>query len=68
MKLAEINLEKHGNLSDIFGTNDLDIIIPELELLVGTSHRQANTLLFTAASGFSKFETIYSEIPGPWKN
>jgi len=46
LKLAEINLEKHGNLNDIFGTNDLDIIIPELELLARTSLRQENTLLF----------------------
>ena len=29
LKLAEINLEKHGNLNGIFATNDLDIIIPE---------------------------------------
>ena len=34
LKLAEINLEKHGNLNGIFGTNDLDIIVPELELLL----------------------------------
>jgi len=46
LKLAEINLEKHGNLNSIFGTNDLDIIIPELELLARTSLRQENTLLF----------------------
>ncbi len=46
LKLAEINLEKHGNLNDIFGTNDLDIIIPELELLARTSLRQDNALLF----------------------
>lgn len=46
LMLAEINLEKHGNLNDIFGTNDLDIIIPELELLARTSLRQENTLLF----------------------
>ncbi|MBW2366554.1 MAG: ATP-binding protein [Deltaproteobacteria bacterium] len=46
LKLAEINLEKHGNLNAIFGTNDLDIIIPELELLTRTSLRQKNTLLF----------------------
>ena len=46
LKLAEINLEKHGNLNGIFGTNDLDIIIPELELLARTSLRQENTLLF----------------------
>jgi len=44
LKLAEINLEKHGNLNSIFGTNDLDIIIPELELLARTSLRQENTL------------------------
>ncbi len=46
LELAEINLEKHGNLNDIFGTNDLDIIVPELELLARTSLRQENTLLF----------------------
>ena len=46
LKLAEINLEKHGNLNGIFGTNDLGIIIPELELLARTSLRQENTLLF----------------------
>ena len=46
LKLAEINLEKHGNLNSIFGTNDIDIIIPELELLARTSLRQENTLLF----------------------
>ena len=46
LKLAEINLEKHGNLNGIFETNDLDIIIPELELLARTSLRQENTLLF----------------------
>lgn len=46
LKLAEINLEKHANLNSIFGTNDLDIIIPELELLARTSLRQENTLLF----------------------
>jgi len=46
LKLAEINLEKHRNLNGIFGTNDLDIIIPELELLARTSLRRENTLLF----------------------
>jgi len=46
LKLVEINLEKHGNLNGIFGTNDLDIILPELELLAQTSLRQENTLLF----------------------
>ena len=46
LKLAEINLEKHGNLNSIFGTNDLDIILPELELLARTSLRQENTQLF----------------------
>jgi len=39
LKLAEINLEKHANLNSIFGTNDLDIIIPELELLARTHPR-----------------------------
>jgi len=46
LKLAEVNLEKHPDLDDIFATNDLDMILPELELLAETNLRQQNTLLF----------------------
>lgn len=46
LTLAEVNLEKHGKLDGIFQTNDLGIIVPELELLARTNLRQENTLLF----------------------
>lgn len=46
LKLAEVNLEKHPDLDDIFATNDLDMILPELELLAKTNLRRQNTLLF----------------------
>ncbi len=46
LTLHEINLERHLDLDDIFTTLDLDVIIRELESVVGGNIQQANSLLF----------------------
>ncbi|MEN8245921.1 MAG: ATP-binding protein [Thermodesulfobacteriota bacterium] len=68
LTLAEINLEKHENLNKIFKTKDLDIILPELELLAGTSLHQENTLLFldeiqSAPEAIAALRYFYEEMP-----
>jgi hypothetical protein len=66
--LAEINLERHEKLNGIFKTGDLNVIIPELELLARTSLRQANTLLFldeiqSAPEAIAALRYFYEEMP-----
>ncbi len=68
LTLAEINLEKHGKLNTLFQSNDLDVIIPELELLARKSLRQSNTLLFldeiqSTPDAIPTLRYFYEEIP-----
>lgn len=46
LELHEINLERHMDLNAIFKTLDLDVIIRELESLIGARLQQPASLLF----------------------
>lgn len=46
LHLHEINLERHLELNNIFKTLDMDIIIREIEALVGANLRKSETILF----------------------
>jgi predicted AAA+ superfamily ATPase len=68
LTLVEINLEKHPNLNNIFRSKDLDIILPELELLTGKGLRRENTLLFldeiqSAPEAIAALRYFYEEMP-----
>ena len=68
LRLVEINLEKHPNLNNIFRSKDLDIILPELELLTGKGLRRENTLLFldeiqSAPEAIAALRYFYEEMP-----
>ena len=68
LTLAEINLEKHGQLDRIFQTNDLSAIIPELELIARTKLHQEKTLLFldeiqNAPHALAALRYFYEEMP-----
>lgn len=68
LKLAEINLEKHGNLDDLFASNDLKLIIPELEILAKTHLSEGNVLLFldeiqTTPNAIAALRYFYEEMP-----
>ncbi|SLM30302.1 conserved hypothetical protein [Desulfamplus magnetovallimortis] len=46
LKLNEINLERHLYLNDIFKTLDMDIILRELEGVIGANPEQNDAILF----------------------
>lgn len=68
LTLAEINLERHGNIDEIFKSNDLELILPELEVLSKTSLREENTLLFldeiqSTPHAFEALRYFYEDAP-----
>ena len=68
LTLAEINLEKHSQLDAVFQTNNLDQIIPELELIARVNLQQKNTLLFldeiqSTPHALAVLRYFYEEMP-----
>jgi uncharacterized protein len=68
LTLADINLERHGKLDEIFQSNDPNVIIAELELLARTNLRQGNTLLFldeiqSTPNAIAALRYFYEEMP-----
>jgi len=68
LTLAEINLEKHAKLDELFQTYDINTIIPELELICRTSLRDENTLLFldeiqSTPNAIASLRYFYEELP-----